>query len=33
LEEARERDVFEEKCTVFISKAVEALLELGENRG
>jgi C_GCAxxG_C_C family probable redox protein len=32
LEEARERDVFEEKCTVFISKAVEALLELTENR-
>lgn len=32
LEEARERDVFEEKCTVFISKAVETLLELTENR-
>jgi C_GCAxxG_C_C family probable redox protein len=32
LEETRERDVFEEKCTVFISKAVEALLELTENR-
>jgi len=32
LEEARERDVFEEKCTVFISKALEALLELTENR-
>jgi len=32
LEEARKRDVFEEKCTVFISKAVEALLELTENR-
>jgi C_GCAxxG_C_C family probable redox protein len=32
LEEASERDVFEEKCTVFISKALEALLELTENR-
>jgi C_GCAxxG_C_C family probable redox protein len=32
LQEARERDVFEEKCTVFISKAVETLLELTENR-
>jgi C_GCAxxG_C_C family probable redox protein len=32
LEEARERDAFEKKCVVFISKAVETLLELTENR-
>ena len=32
LKEARGKDAFEEKCTVFISKAVEALLELTENR-
>lgn len=31
LEKAHEAKVFEEKCTVFVKRTVESLLELGEN--